>query len=342
MLEKSGVPFTSFNHRFIMEDELAYKLGALEKGRKCLRLDKWPNWKSKTGKILNSMRQACKPDVSRNLLEHKYGELKGSYSALYRLEEKADIENFEFHIFDLFQNIDQQEEDLGASFNRFAKLLKEQSLGCKWEFIVYFLYLMRPERFFPIRSTHFERVLKFYGVDCKIAHNVDWWQYRLILDVAESVKQKLRMYGNPSAIEVQSYLWVVSYLLKDGLGDTELSNEIDFDEELRRRQQKEEEKQRIGLLGERYVFENEVERLETAGRGDLAKKVRLVSAESDAEGYDILSFQPSGQERHIEVKSTCRSESGTDCFWLSDNEVQTAISDELGHWFEYGELTPLR
>lgn len=327
MKEKGeGIPFTSFAHRFMLSDELAYKHEALRQGRKVLSFDKWPKWIRRRGKILGAMKEACKPSVSKNLLEHKYGEEKGSYSALYRLDSQEDVREFETLVAQLQEQINEPDDVVGAAFDEFSEFLKAKHLGCKWEFVAYFLFLMRPERFFPIRSTHFQRVLNFYGVECQIAKQVQWERYKLILDVAELVKEELRIYGAPSALEVQSYMWVVSYLLKD-LDEDDGDTSIDFDEELRKRQRREEEKQRIGFLGEKYVFELERGRLLAAGKKKLAAQVRLISAENDAAGYDVLSFTTKGAERHIEVKSTAQSEHTGDRFWISENEVQTALSD---------------
>jgi hypothetical protein len=90
---------------------------------------------------------------------------------------------------------------------------------------------------------------------------------------------------------------------------------------------REAERQRIGLLGERFILEAEISRLNEVGRRDLAKKVRLVSAEDDLFGYDILSFWECGSELHIEVKTTLQGQSDFDRFWLSENEVRTAVAD---------------
>jgi hypothetical protein len=61
----------------------------------------------------------------------------------------------------------------------------------------------------------------------------------------------------------------------------------------------------LGKSGEEFVLEVERKVLTDAGRSDLARKIRWVSAEDgDGAGYDILSFAPSGHERLIEVKTT--------------------------------------
>lgn len=62
---------------------------------------------------------------------------------------------------------------------------------------------------------------------------------------------------------------------------------------------------RLGKAGEEFVLGLERQRLVIADRGDLARKIRWVSAEDgDGAGYDILSFDRSGRPRLIEVKTT--------------------------------------
>src|SRR5439155_3911696 len=75
----------------------------------------------------------------------------------------------------------------------------------------------------------------------------------------------------------------------------------------------------LGHAGEQQVYDHEQRKLFDAGRKDLARKVRWVSqVEGDGAGYDIRSFEPSGAERLIEVKTT-RGGNRTP-FYLSRNE----------------------
>ena len=76
-----------------------------------------------------------------------------------------------------------------------------------------------------------------------------------------------------------------------------------------------------GRLGEEYVLNAERARLRRAKRPKLAAKIRWVSQESVAEGYDIISFEESGVERFIEVKATAGRQN---TFEMSDNEWQVA------------------
>lgn len=80
----------------------------------------------------------------------------------------------------------------------------------------------------------------------------------------------------------------------------------------------------LGKFGEERVLHSERNRLTEQGRGDLAAKVRWISdEEGDGAGYDILSFDRSGSERFLEVKTTPGHQ--TTPFYLSENERRFAI-----------------
>lgn len=80
----------------------------------------------------------------------------------------------------------------------------------------------------------------------------------------------------------------------------------------------------LGKAGEEFVMDLERRRLADADRSDLARKVRWVSAEDgDGAGYDVLSFEPSGCESLIEVKTT--NGSARTPFYLTRNECELAV-----------------
>jgi Domain of unknown function (DUF3883) len=79
----------------------------------------------------------------------------------------------------------------------------------------------------------------------------------------------------------------------------------------------------LGHAGEAFVLEIERKQLLKADRTDLAKEVRWISREEgDGAGYDILSFDPTGRKRLIEVKTT--NGAARTPFFLSRNEHHTA------------------
>jgi hypothetical protein len=75
----------------------------------------------------------------------------------------------------------------------------------------------------------------------------------------------------------------------------------------------------LGKAGERFVLDLERRSLTEADCADLAGRVRWVAAEDgDGAGYDIMSFDRTGCERLIEVKTT--NGSARTPFYLSRNE----------------------
>jgi hypothetical protein len=81
------------------------------------------------------------------------------------------------------------------------------------------------------------------------------------------------------------------------------------------------------LAGERFVFEQEVERLNRIGKRKLAQQVELVSCSFGERGFDIKSYDDDETEIHIEVKSTSAMEGNDRGFWLSESERVTAEED---------------
>ena len=60
----------------------------------------------------------------------------------------------------------------------------------------------------------------------------------------------------------------------------------------------------MGLAGEQFIAEFEARRLHAAGQKSLAERVEHVAgSRGDGLGYDVLSFEVSGEERFIEVKT---------------------------------------
>lgn len=79
----------------------------------------------------------------------------------------------------------------------------------------------------------------------------------------------------------------------------------------------------LGKSGEEFVFDLECQRLMQAERPDLAKRVRWVSVEDgDGLGYDIRSYEPTGAEKLIEVKTT--NGAARTPFFLTRTEYEVA------------------
>jgi hypothetical protein len=79
----------------------------------------------------------------------------------------------------------------------------------------------------------------------------------------------------------------------------------------------------LGKAGEEFVVSLERHRLAEGDRSDLARKVRWVAAEDgDGAGFDVLSFDFSGRQRLLEVKTT--NGAARTPFFLTRNEHEMA------------------
>jgi hypothetical protein len=100
----------------------------------------------------------------------------------------------------------------------------------------------------------------------------------------------------------------------------------------------------LGTAGELFVLNFERARLIHAGKESLAARIEHTArVRGDGEGFDVLSFEPSGLERLIEVKTT---KYGRDTpFFLSRNEVDVSASRadtyHLYRLFEFGSAPGL-
>lgn len=78
----------------------------------------------------------------------------------------------------------------------------------------------------------------------------------------------------------------------------------------------------LGKAGEEFALNFEQYRLNKLGKKALANKIEHVAGKGDGFGYDILSFEPDGRERFIEVKTTAFSKETP--FFISRGEIQFA------------------
>ncbi len=76
----------------------------------------------------------------------------------------------------------------------------------------------------------------------------------------------------------------------------------------------------LGSAGERFIINYEHARLIYLGKENLAERVERISeTEGDQAGFDILSFDETGKDRYIEVKTTKYGKQTP--FFVSSNEL---------------------
>jgi hypothetical protein len=84
--------------------------------------------------------------------------------------------------------------------------------------------------------------------------------------------------------------------------------------------EREAQNQSLGLAGEEFVLQFEHWRLNALDKSTLADRVEHVAqSKGDGLGYDVLSFEPDGRERFIEVKTTAFGKDTP--FFVTKNEL---------------------
>ncbi len=87
----------------------------------------------------------------------------------------------------------------------------------------------------------------------------------------------------------------------------------------------------LGAAGEQFVVRFEIARLIHSGRENLASNVEQVSVtQGDGAGFDVLSFDTSGRERFIEVKTTAYGPLTP--FFVTRNEVEVSHKSDDSYY----------
>lgn len=100
---------------------------------------------------------------------------------------------------------------------------------------------------------------------------------------------------------------------------------------------------RHGDFAEKIVIKYELEYLAGANKKEYSEKISQVSLKDDTLGYDILSFDIFGKEKHIEVKGVRNTPNSKFVFYISSNEMEIAKNDPSYHLyivFDYLSLQP--
>lgn len=91
-------------------------------------------------------------------------------------------------------------------------------------------------------------------------------------------------------------------------------------------------REQVGLAGETWVVNYEINELKNKGLDELSKEVKRVSSVNIATGYDVLSYEFIGTEKFIEVKTTALSKTE---FFLSANELDMAKEYRNRYWIYF-------
>ena len=311
-VDESKIEFKS--HPIVVKHE-NYKYEIIEDAKSQLLLKTWRETDIGSGTILKNVKNAINVK-SNNLIDWRK---KDDFKKL-----KANRENEKF-LYDFFKSKIQDE----IAFDNFVEI------GFSYQLIAYLFFIKNHQKYMPISQEKFDEIFSSINIDFKTSHNCSWENYVEFNEIIKLFRKQLsQRFKNASLLDAHSFLWIYGFQLNEPKEKvkqekpkqksetkasdkpkekpkpeletykprkvvdldklTETSNEIDYIENHRKLME-------IGDLAEKIVLENEIEFLQ-ADYPELAEKVRLVSNNPKL-GFDVLSFEPDGKQKQIEVKA---------------------------------------
>jgi len=214
LLKESSVPFSNFDHPYMLEKEINYKREIAENTKHLRISQNWVDWKQMPGRILEEIKDVCKQRIQHNLLmPSSYGMGTGSSASLDLVPDSLK-KDLEIRLSDFFTSANNPNL-FPHNFDALINFLQTNKLKVDWRFLSYLTFVANPENYFPIHPTLFEKLMRFYGNDYKLRANFSWELYSNILKLSEILKSKLANYGKIDATQIQSYMWVVSKLIEN-------------------------------------------------------------------------------------------------------------------------------
>ncbi len=340
----SGQDFTSFDNKYIDEQE-NYKKLIYNNSIDILQVKSWKNNDIGTGKIIALLQKAIN-QKGNNLLIHdnRRGENARQDKILIKAkEDKELLLNLEKILFDFYLSNVSDEE----SFNNILSLS-----GKIYPFLSFLFFLKSNRKYLTVAPITFDKIFKELGINFATNKKCSWQNYSNFLEIMREVRGFLisreEIIDEVDLLDAHSFLWILAnqmknvdknifYITEDKktefslvevaipkekrvvnnkqLKNVIIKNDDDFERENFKKRIK-------GKESEEIVFNYEIERLMRQGKKELADKVENKSNEVSL-GYDILSFDLRGNEKHIEVKT----KSGN-MFWLTKNELETSRQDK--------------
>lgn len=338
--ELSGKPFVNFSSGYMHFRE-AYKMEIRSAALLLMDTKNWDESNVGSGQILKKLISAIEIK-GNNLVQihHKWGPYSAEHSALIKIyEEKTDLENVEGLLYKFYTSSVNNEQ----YFESFKQLF-----GARFSLIVYLFFLKDDRKFLPISTTNFQFAFKQIGLDIKLKSRANWSTYLSFLNRVKEVQQliEVQLDEQIGLIDAHSFLWIIGYRNRfknwlDKQDHRELPQIVESAISPKNTRQVtkrivqdsilpvssidfatiEESRRQSGRKAEELVIAYERDKLNAAGREDLAARV-LDCSNRLGMGYDVLSFTIEGIEKHIEVKN-CNSNS----FYVTANELVVSQQD---------------
>lgn len=319
-------------HPLILKHEI-YKYDILEEAKNELLLKTWKEAELGSGRILNCVKNAINLKINNLIDWRKQDDFK-------KLE--ANFEN-EKLLYDFFKS----KSDDEISFIRFYEI------GFSYQLIAYLFFLKNHQKYLPISQEQFDKIFDSLELNFKTSHNCSWENYLQFNEIIKQFRKHLsQRFQNVSLLDAHSFLWIYGF----PFGKTVNENKTDLDTTKKQKQEKEEvpkekplleleiyqpkkivdldnfkepesevdyleihrKQMEVGDLAENIVYESEINFLKT-NFPHLAKEVRIVS-NNPTIGCDIVSFEPDGTQKQIEVKAIS-VDKNKKSFFITRNEL---------------------
>lgn len=340
----SGVEFTSFDNKYIDEQE-NYKKQIYNKAVDILDITTWQESDIGSGKIIGRVIEAISIKEN-NLLIHddrRGSKQRQDRSLLDAQRDKELLKEYESVLFDFYKDKIPDEE----SFEKIVEIA-----GKVYPFLAYLFFIKSNRKYLPVAPETFDEIFLELGLEFRTSHKCSWENYCEYINILKAVKEFLmsqeEITDEINLLDAHSFLWIIGRqmrkwektappkvkevreysfkfidnkavkreIVKKEKGLAVIRDKDYFGKEFSR-------KQDIGAEAENIVLDYEIRRLKEALKEDLAKKVKLVSDQVGL-GYDIISYDLDGQEKHIEVKVNSINNS----FLISRNELKVAKTDK--------------
>jgi hypothetical protein len=354
---KSGEAFTSFKVGLPARWE-GYKEDLHKEALYRLDVRSWKRSEVGKGHILSRVIDAIQINVpSRNIVNNlvdwpnRYGHKHRSHRALLdaRRNPKRRVE-FEKWFFTFFKTSKSEEK----AFEEFPELTRNR----RYDLVAYLFFLKDWDRFMPIAPATFDKAFRLLGSDLVTSGQCSWANYARYNENLKEVQRALRDYQgirDARLIDAHSFCWILIRLKLppatqkpvipmpmsvEGLRNAVITEfEIQVNGELTKVNEKDFLERhlrniRLGKLAQDIALCSERKRLAQAGVN--AKVVKPVW-DQPSRGFDIVSCEPNGKERLIEVKAARRL-GGRLTFCLTDYEWR--VSQKRRNYYFYLVLNP--
>lgn len=189
----SGQRFISFEANDFLDREEGYKTDLFKKGITILSVSTWVESDIGTLKIIEKVKTAL--SLPENNLVHHQQKIH-----FYNVAESNPImaEKVLYEIY-CTDNEKQSFENAVALF------------GAKYDLIAYLYFLKNHNRFFPVRSSKFDKKFQLLGVPFKLSGTCSWENYCIFCNYIKVLKNEIESYFDISIrpIDAHSFLWML-------------------------------------------------------------------------------------------------------------------------------------